>query len=204
MALALTHTTTQASQMPRPGEEADPFIPDPQGTMTMEERAREVAERAGYLRNLTSLVDGEATTVHHDAFRILLDTRTSRLAKQDPSTLLDQLAGQGFAWRDIARMIGVSIPALRRWRARELPSGEHRRAIAQLLAFSQIIRDDHLVFEPASWMEVPIVRDAPTTPVDLYAAGRLDIVYDLAAEHCTPEAALDISEPSWRDKYRSD
>ncbi|MGH9130895.1 MAG: hypothetical protein ACRDWV_04320, partial [Acidimicrobiales bacterium] len=67
MALPLTHTRTQASQMPRPVEAADPFTPDPQGTMTMEERAREVAEHAGYLRNLTSLVDGEATTVHHDA-----------------------------------------------------------------------------------------------------------------------------------------
>lgn len=175
-----------------------------QGTMTIDERVHDLAERAGYLRSTTTLVGDDAIAVHHDAFRIQLDTRTSHLVKADPAVLLDELSELGFAWRDIARMVGVSIPALRRWRSGDRPTGENRRAIAQLLAFSQIIRDDHLVFEPASWMEVPIAGGAPTTRVDLYAAGHLEVVFDLAADHCTPEAALDEAEPGWREKYRSD
>jgi hypothetical protein len=101
-------------------------------------------------------------------------------------------------------MVGVSGPALRRWRSGDLPSGEHRRGIAQLLAFAEIIRDELVVFEPASWMEIPVSSQAPTTPVDLYAANHLDTVFDLASEHCTPEQALDQVEPEWRIKYRSD
>jgi hypothetical protein len=175
-----------------------------QGTMTIDERARDLAERAGHIRNHSSLVNGDAADIQHDAFRIQLDTRTAHLARQDPAELLDQLSGSGFAWRDIARMVGVSVPALRRWRAGELPNGDNRRGIAQLLAFAEIIRDDHLVFEPASWMEVPIVGGAPTTPIDLYAAGHLDGVFDLAAGQCSPEAALDTADQGWREKYRSD
>jgi hypothetical protein len=32
----------------------------------------------------------------------------------------------------------------------------------------------------------------------------LDIVFDLAAGNRAPEAALDIAEPGWRERYRSD
>ena len=179
----------------------DPFGP---GTMTIDERASDIAERAGHVRNQSSLVSMDAAEVQHDAFRIQLDARPARGARQDPAELLNQLSELGFAWRDIARMVGVSVPALRRWRNGELPSGENRRRIAQLLAFAEIIRDDHLVFEPASWMEVPIVGDAPTTPIELYAAGHLDVMFDLAADQCSPEAALDAAIPDWRERYRSD
>ena len=110
----------------------------------------------------------------------------------------------GFAWRQVAQMLGVSIPALRRWRTGERPTGENRRLISQLLAFVQILRDDHLVFEPASWMEVPLIRDAPVTPIDLYVSGALRVIHDLAAEKIGPEAALDAVDPKWRERYRTE
>ncbi len=49
-----------------------------------------------------------------------------------------------------------------------------------------------------------MVGGAPTTPVDLYAAGHLDVLFDLAAGQRSPEAAMDAADPRWRDKYRSD
>lgn len=175
------------------------------GTRTIEERARDIADRAGHIRNQTNLLGDDAADLQHNAFRLQLDNHVADLARQRPVALLERLSMLGFAWRDIARMVGVSIPALRRWRNGEPPSGDNRRAIAQLLAFAEIIQDDHLlVQEVASWMEVPIVGDAPVTPIDLYAAGRLDTVYDLAARQCTPEGALDQADPGWREKYRTD
>jgi hypothetical protein len=171
-------------------------------TKTIEELARDLTERAGSLRNQTAITTDDAADAHHLAFRLQLDTRTAELVKRDPVQLLDELAGLGFAWRDIARMIGVSVPALRRWRLGEKPSGDNRRAIAELLAFAHIITDQ--VFDPASWMEVPVTGAAPTTAIDLYAAGHLNVAFDLATDNCTPEAALDIAEPGWRDQYRSD
>jgi hypothetical protein len=173
-------------------------------TLTIDERIRDIAARAGHLRYSTSMVNSDAAELQHEAVHIQLDIRTAHLAQQEPATLLEQLSDMGFAWRDIARMVGVSVPALRRWRTGELPSGQHRRGVAQLLAFAETIRDELVIFEPASWMEVPISGEAPTTPIDLYAAGQLDTVFDLASEHCTPEEALDQAEPGWRDKYRSD
>lgn len=173
-----------------------------QRTMTIEERARELTEQAGSLRNRTTIATDDVAEIHHRSLELQLDTRISRLVTQDPAAQLDELAGLGFAWRDIARMVRVSVPALRRWRQGELPTGENRRAIAKLLAFVQIITEQ--VFEPASWMEVPISGNAPTTSIDLYTAGNLDVVFDLATGNYTPEAALDVAEPGWRERYRSD
>lgn len=173
-------------------------------TRTIEEAANDLADYAGHLRNLTEIVTGDVTKIRHRSVRHQLNTRVETLLPRKPTELLDELADLGFGWRDIARMVGVSVPALRRWRNAELPTGENRRAIAQLLAFAQIISEDHMVFGPASWMEVPVVEGAPTTRIDLYAAGHLDVVLDLATQHCTPEAAMDAAEPGWRDRYRSD
>lgn len=174
------------------------------GTKTIEDRAKEIADRAGHVRNATTVMNDDAAAIQLEAFRIQLDARTLQLAKQDSSSLLNELSDMGFAWRDIARMLGVSVPALRRWRQGDRPSADNLRQIAQLLAFAQIIRDDHLVFEPAQWMEVPLVHDAPVTPMDLYRQGLLEIIYDLAADKIAPDSVLDRAIPDWRQRYRSD
>ncbi len=96
----LSQSPTSADVVPVPEFPA-------QGTMTIDERARDLAERAGHIRNRSSLVNGDAAEIQHDAFRIQLDTLTAHLARQDPPELLDQLSGLGFAWRDIARMRSV-------------------------------------------------------------------------------------------------
>jgi transcriptional regulator with XRE-family HTH domain len=174
------------------------------GTQTIEELANHVAEQAGFQRNCAAVISQDSASIHHRSLRLQLDTRIARLATGNPASLLDELADMGFGWRDIARMVGVSVPALRRWRNGDMPTGENRRAIAQLVAFVQIIRDDHFVFDPASWMEVPIASGAPLTSIDLYADGRWDLVFDLATSNCTPEQALDNAKPDWRTRYHSD
>jgi transcriptional regulator with XRE-family HTH domain len=172
-------------------------------TQTIEELANDLTEQAGFLRNHVAVISEDSVSVHHRSLRLQLDTRIARLVTGNPASLLEELAAMGFGWRDIARMVGVSVPALRRWRNGDMPTGENRRAIAQLVAFVQIIRDDHLVFEPASWMEVPIASGAPLTSIDLYADGRWDLVFDLATSNRSPEDALDNAKPDWRERYDS-
>jgi hypothetical protein len=188
-------TAASANVTPAPG------LHTPQ-TRTIEERAQELTERAGYLRNQSAILTDDLAATHLNSFRVQLDARTAQLAKRDPVDLIDEIAELGFAWRDIARMLGVSVPAVRRWRLGEKPSGENRRAIACLLAFTQIISDQ--VFEPASWMEVPISSEAPTTAIDLYAAGHVDIAFDLATGNRSSDSALDAVAPNWRERYRSE
>jgi transcriptional regulator with XRE-family HTH domain len=172
-------------------------------TRTIEDLAREahdVTQEAGHLRNITAAVGSSLIDVHHRGFRVQLATHTSKAVKRAMTDLLTELNQLGFGWRDIARMVGVSVPALRRWRQGESPTGDHRRRIAEVVAFVGILAEDHLVSDVASWMEVPLTNDVPVTAIDLYAQGQLATIFDLASEHVTAEQALDQADPGWRER----
>lgn len=172
-------------------------------TRTIEDLTREtheVTEEAGHLRNVNAALASTLIDVHHRGFRVQLGTHTTKTVKRAMSELLTELNELGFGWRDIARMVGVSVPALRRWRQGESPTGDHRRRVAEFAAFVRILTEDHLVKDVASWMEVPITSDVPVTGIDLYAQGHLATIFDLASEHITPEQALDQADPGWRER----
>jgi hypothetical protein len=176
-------------------------------TRTLEElstEARDIADEAGHMRSVEALRAEDWGDLHHRAFKVQLNIQTVKNAKRAPVELLGELADLGFEWREIARMLGVSVPALRRWRQGEPPTGEHRRDIAQLVAFTRILAEDHMVADIASWMEVPISTDAPVTAIDLYVGGHALSILELASEHAAPDAILDRVEPGWRERFRSD
>ena len=171
----------------------------------------EVVAEAGHLRSRARLLgDDVAETnrqmseMHQQAVAVQLEAKALGIAKQSVGEMLNELADAGFAWRDIAALAGVSVPAVRRWRQGEAPTGPNRLAIARIVAFVETLRDDHLVSDVASWMEVPLVPDAPVTAIDLAAAGRLQEVVEIAAGHSTGEEVLDRLQPGWRERYRSD
>jgi hypothetical protein len=171
----------------------------------------DLVEDAGHLRNVARLIgDDVAETarqvgeVHHQAIDAQLNAKARDLAKRPVADLLDSIARRGFAWRDIARLVGVSVPAVRRWRQGEAATGHHLLAIARLLAFIEILRVDHLVSDVASWMEIPLVPEGPLTGIDLAVDGRFGDLLDLAAGHDSPEAVLDRWQPGWRARYVSE
>jgi hypothetical protein len=171
----------------------------------------EVVAEAGLLRSQTRLLgDDVAETnrrvseIHHDAVATQLEKQARLVTKRSVSEMLGELADAGFAWRDIAALASVSVPAVRRWRQGEPPTGQNRLAIARLVALVETLRDEHLVSNVASWMEVPLVPDAPLTAIDLAVAGHLPDVVDVAANHSTGEEVLDRWQPDWRERYRSD
>lgn len=166
--------------------------------------ARDLVEVTGYYRNVTDVVSGDLAEIHHRAFAIQLETRTTKLGRRSPSELLDELATLGFSWGDLARMIGVTVPAMRRWRLGESPTGTHRRDIAQLVAFVEILQEDHLVDGVATWMEIPIHSSSPITAIDLYISRKTDLLFDLASDHLDSETVLTEFEPDWRTRNNSD
>jgi transcriptional regulator with XRE-family HTH domain len=131
-------------------------------------------------------------------------TRSAERAKASVATMLGNLAELGFAWRDVARLVGVSVPAIQKWRRGEKPSGDSRLKVANLLAACDIIAEHYMIEEVASWFEMPLVAHAPATPLDLYAANRGDLVFDFASGHADPEMLLTEFDPEWRERYRSD
>jgi hypothetical protein len=118
--------------------------------------------------------------------------------------MLAELADLGFAWRDIARLVNVSVPAVQKWRKGEKVSGDNRHRMASLLAACDLIKSHYMVEEIASWFEMPLSSSAPITPITLYAANRADLVFEFANGQVDPEALLSEFEPDWRERYRSD
>lgn len=55
------------------------------------------------------------------------------------ASMLSDLAELGFAWRDIARLVKVSVPAVQKWRKGEKASGESHSRVASLLAACDLI-----------------------------------------------------------------
>ena len=106
--------------------------------------------------------------------------------------------------RDIARVVGVSTPALRKWRLGGTATGENRRRVATLVAFCDIAGSRFSISDVACWLEAPLDPQTPLTGLDLMAGGRFDLVLQLVRDRDPdPQAVLDEFEPNWRDRYSS-
>lgn len=145
----------------------------------------------------------ETRKLHTDALEELLRKESDGLASQPLTDLLSELADYGLAWRDIARLVSVSVPALRKWRQGEPATGENRLKVARLVGLCRLLKEHGLIDDPASWLELPLVYDVPVSGIDLLAAARTDLLFRRALHHdADPEAILDEFEPDWRATYR--
>lgn len=145
-----------------------------------------------------------AKDLHNDSHETEWRMATARRAKASVSSMLDELADLGFAWRDVARMVGVTVPALQKWRRGGATTGDNRSKVAGVLAACDVIVLHYMVQDVASWFEVPLSTSAPVTSIDLYASGNIDLVFDYAYGQTDPEELLTRFDPVWRDRYRSD
>ena len=117
-------------------------------------------------------------------------------------SLLDDISDLGFSWNDVARLSGVSVPAVRKWRRGGQASGDNRMKLAALLAACDILGRHFMVEEVASWFETPM-PETPITPMDLYCANRVDLVFELASANMESREILDEFDPNWRKRYDS-
>ena len=171
----------------------------------------DLVEQVGYLKNRTRILVADSNDVHSSTDELhletldqLLRTTANQLVRKDLPTLLTELSDNGLSWRDLARIVGVSVPALRKWRNDESCSGENRLRVARIAAFCDIIRDQYFIDDDASWLEVPLHVAAPVTGVDLLVDDRFDLAFKLAGDEGTdPESILDQYQPDWRERYTS-
>jgi hypothetical protein len=180
------------------------LIEPPEPTATTATQLFDLAETAGSLRSTARLVHEDSSELHQEASLRAWQRRTNTRGKFAPSALLEELADLGFAWRDVARMLGVSVPAVQKWRRSGGVTGENRRKLAGLLALCDEITERYHVQEVASWFEMPIISGAPVTPIDLYTEGQPELVLEHASGHSDPEQTLTAYDPEWRERFRSD
>ncbi|CCQ16882.1 putative uncharacterized protein [Rhodococcus sp. AW25M09] len=119
--------------------------------------------------------------------------------------MLSELSDHGVAWSDLAATLGISVPALRKWRKNTNgTTPENHRRLAQLTAFYARLAE--LVASPARWMSMPLVDGYNVTPADVYSPDNGARLLDLAAGNVgtTAEGVLDAIMADWRDKWRSE
>lgn len=121
-------------------------------------------------------------------------------ANSESRTLLAGLSDAGMAWRDVARLTGVSVPAVQKWRRGDGITGVNHLKIAGVVALLACLKE-MMINEPVSWLEMPLRKEVSVTPMDLLLANRYDLVLELASdEHAPIETAneiLDEYDPEW-------
>lgn len=157
-----------------------------------------MANETGTLRQDVSFLSRDIAQVHGDSLRIQLDSRTDEAAKRAPADLLSELADLGFSWTAIARIVGVSIPAIRKWRHGETATGDNRRMLARLVALVGVLENDHLISDVASWLDMPLA-ESNFTGIDVLADGQVHDLVEYAAQHIDGAELLDRALPAWRD-----
>ncbi|TXI60201.1 transcriptional regulator [Mycolicibacter arupensis] len=166
--------------------------------------AAHLTTKVGAHRSVARILHEDYDDLHKQIHDVEWRIAAAERGKSSVTSMLGELADLGFAWRDIARLVNVSVPAVQKWRKGEKASGDSRGRIASLLAACDLIANHYMVDEIASWFEMPLSESAPITPITLYADNRADLVFEFASGHADPEALLSDFDPDWRERYRSD
>lgn len=187
-----------------PGTAGTEINPPPPLTETRTVVTTVLTEDIGYIRKRARNLHEETDELHQQSHYAEWNARTNQRGRTTTREMLDELAGLGFAWRDLAKLVGVSVPAIQKWRRGEGTTGENRQKVASLLAACDLVSEHYGIKEIASWFEMPMQLGVPVTPIDLWASGRSDLVFDFASGHSESEQIFTAWDPQWRDRYRSD
>ena len=157
-----------------------------------------LAHEVGALRSGVGLLSEDVARIHGDSLRLQLDHRADTVARRSPVRLLDELAHWGFSWTSVARVLDVSIPAVRKWRQGNPLSGENRRNLARLVAFVDVLHEDYLISDGASWLDMQLAESS-FTGIDVLATGHAHELMQYAAGHINSRDLLNSTFPTWRE-----
>lgn len=152
----------------------------------------QATKHAASLRDHAGMVTADVALLHENYLQALLNSETDDKVKVGLSALLVELTeGYGLGWSDIARLVKVSVPAIRKWRNGGEISPQRLHAVAQLAAFLKILHDNDVV-DPAAWIATPISPevDRSLTKASMYADGHSVPLLAYADDHISLEQLL--------------
>lgn len=143
---------------------------------------------------------------HQDHYGERLAQARAAQGRRDPAQLLTDLSGNwGMTWVDIARIIGVSVPAIRKWRtSASNASPENQSRLVALAGFLEVLNELLGGAAPASWLALPLVEGYSVTPRHILDETTAAALLDHAAGNITAINLLERVDSGWRDTYRSD
>ena len=157
------------------------------------------SERMRASSNHTHAVDR-----HQSRYLIEWQHRVKAHTERSPESMLSSLWESGLSWRDIARLLRVSIAAVQKWRGGDKMAPLNFARLRDFVAAYDTVAAHKPDVDIASWIDVPILTDIPVTPRDFWVKGKPGIFFEYALGNMKPEAALDVFDPDWRQKYRND
>lgn len=165
-----------------------------------------LTEDADQLRHRVHSLNTDVGETHQKIYESEWSFLTQQRGAQSPVNVLNELGDLGFAWRDIARMVGVTVPAVQKWRRGERITGPNRLRVASLMAACDFLGAHYYINDEdlASWFEMPLTEAAPITPIDIWASGMHRVFFDYATRHATVDETLAKFDPEWRERFRTD
>lgn len=133
-----------------------------------------------------------------------LDDAMAAFAQQAPREVVNYLTDQaGIGQLLTAKAIGVSPTAVRKWKRGEPARPEHRSRLSLFAALANLLTELG-PYDPAGWLDMPISIESTLTPIDLFLAGRSDLVLLRAANQASPQETLDAFDDRWREIHGPD
>ncbi len=186
-------TTDSMAERPTAADTAAPPVP-PLAT------TQHLIPQVSLLRYRANDVHADVSTLGRSIYDLNLKERTAEQEKKSVATLLAAVTQTGIGWAALSRLLKISVPAIRKWRQGQGASPENRKALAELSALMQMLHEQFMVEDPASWLEIPLAS-THTSLVDVYAAGRTDLVLDYAGSWIrSADQVMDAFEPAWRER----
>lgn len=158
--------------------------------------------RTAEFRTRVNDLSGDAMTIHKDSEEYVLAQRTEDLCLITPQELLDELADEfGMSWALVARVVGVSPAAVRKWRRGETVTPTFHRQLAEFVAFSRLARErDPRIEDVGHWLEMPVDTGSDISRADLYIDHHRAALLHIAGGHITGAKVLDENDPAWRTR----
>lgn len=163
----------------------------------------EILDRVEVLHRQASDIASSAAALRRRGLLNELEDRQQNVSAQSGLDLLATLSDAGFAWRDVARLAQVSVPAVQKWRRGDGMAGANRYRMAKVVALMEVLAN-HFVDDPVSWLEMPVKDEVALSRMDLLADGRFDLVLELISDDGNPVSAslvLDEYAPNWRRDF---
>lgn len=107
----------------------------------------------------------------------------------------------GLSWSDLSRLVGVSIPAIRKWRRDTNGASEENRVrLLGVLAFLDVLKSKGI--DATTWLDTPFFPEFTVAPKHVFSAESTPLLIDNAIGSLSSEDLLDSVEPTWREDWR--
>ncbi len=108
---------------------------------------------------------------HERTVRALLAERGDIKAQLGLKGLLTELTEiHGLGWSELARLVSVSVPAVRKWRLGGDITTPRRVALSRLAALLELLGSEG-VQDPAAWLSLPLDGNGGVSKSEIFTAG---------------------------------